>query len=109
MLLVPGHNRGNMATVSLHIHKLDLSYILNVFQLKTTWRLGNVLETRIDRSCCGGIFTGSFVSLLRQKDTCWQIALSFQLFIIFSERESPQITSCCLRPDMKIWLPVLTF
>ena len=42
MLLVPGHNRGNMGTVSLHIRKLYLSYILTVFQLKTTWRLGNI-------------------------------------------------------------------
>ena len=38
-------------------------------------------STRIDRSCCGGIITGRFVSLLikkyqqdKKEDTCWQIA-----------------------------------
>ena len=42
MLLVPGHN---CATLLVPIHKVH-----------------NV-TTRIDRSCCGGMITGRFVSL----------------------------------------------
>ena len=54
-------------------------------------------STRIDSTCCGDIFIGKFVSLLIKKyqqdkkymlDTCWQISLRFQMFIIFFEHES---------------------
>ena len=85
----------------------------------TAWKR----STRIDRTCCGGIFTGRFVSLLIKKISAGQklihlLANSFELsmindkqllFIIFSERESPQITGCRWRPAMKFWLSVLTF
>ena len=37
MLLVPGHN---CATLLVPVHKVH--NVLTVFQLKTTWRLGNV-------------------------------------------------------------------
>ena len=50
-------------------------------------------STRIYRSCCGGIITGRFVSLVikkyqqdKKQDTCWQIAARFQFLINFSER-----------------------
>lgn len=80
-------------------------------------------STRIDHSCCGGTFTGRFVSLLIKKISAGQklihlLANSFELsmindkqllFIIFSERESPQITGRRWRPAMKFWLSVLTF
>ena len=77
-------------------------------------------STRIDRTRCGGIFTGRFVSLLIKKVSAGQklrhlLANSFELSmindkqIIFSECESPQITGRRWRPAMKFWLPVLTF
>ena len=54
-------------------------------------------STRIDRSCCGGIITRRFVSLLikkyqqdKKEDTCWQIASRFQFLISFSEHKSQQ-------------------
>ena len=48
MLLVPGHN---CATLLVPVHKVH--NVLTVFQLKTTWRLGNVqlvLIVAVDRS-----------------------------------------------------------
>ena len=58
MLLVPGHN---CATLLVPVHKV--LNVVTVFQLETTWWIGNV-QLSIDRSCCGGIITGRFVSLL---------------------------------------------
>ena len=51
MLLVPGHN---CATLLVPVHKVH--NVLPYF----SWN-------RIDRSCCGGIITGRFISLLIKK------------------------------------------
>ena len=57
-------------------------------------------STRIDRSCCGGIITRRFVSLLikkyqqdKKEDTRWQIASRFQFLISFSETLKSTITT----------------
>ena len=87
LLLVPGHN---CATLLVPVHKVH--NVLTVFQLKTTWCLGNVQRVLIV-AVCGGIFTRRFISLLikkyqqdKKEDTCWQIASRFQFLISFSER-----------------------
>ena len=62
--------------------------------IKTLFSSNNYHETRrIDCSCCGGIITGRFVSLLikkyqqdKKQDSCWQIASRFQFLICFSDR-----------------------
>ena len=56
MLLVPGHNCATL----LYIMYLPVSAMENNM---AAWKR----RTRIDRSCCGGITTGRFVSLLIKK------------------------------------------
>ena len=70
-------------------------------------------STRIDRSCCGGIITGRFVSLLikkyqqdKKQDSCSQIASTFAQFLNQFFRTLK--TTISTRPGLlKAWL-VLT-
>ena len=89
MLLVPGHN---CATLLVPVHKvqnvLTVTYRISAENNMAAWKR----STRIDRSCCEGIITRRFVSLLikkyqqvKKEETCWQIASRFQFLIRFSE------------------------
>ena len=57
MLLVPGHNCATLLVPVQKVHNVAMEN--NMVAWKHT--------TRIDRSCCGGIITGRFVSLLIKK------------------------------------------
>ena len=78
MLLVPGHN---CATLLVPVHKVH--NVLTVFQLKTTWRLGNVQFVLIVAVVKVLLQEDSFLFLfkkyqqVKKEDTCWQIASRF--------------------------------
>ena len=78
---------------SRHVARTRPHFFCATLLVMAAWKR----STCLDRSCCGGIITGRFVSLLIKKyqqdereDTCWQIASRFQFLISFSERLSPQ-------------------
>ena len=59
MLLVPGHNCATLLVPVQNVHNVAMEN--NMAAWKHTTRV------RVDRSCCGGIITGRFVSLLIKK------------------------------------------
>ena len=60
MCLVPGHNCATLLAKVHRVHNLITYRISAMENNMAAWKR----TTRIDRSCCGGIITGRFVSLL---------------------------------------------
>ena len=63
MCLVPGHNCATLLAKVHRVHNLITYRISAMENNMAAWKH----TTRIDRSCCGGIITGIFVSLLIKK------------------------------------------